>query len=506
MSDLSGTLHCALVDVQAEAIRNTEESLRPFGVEVRACNDFDALLELIGAHSVDAVLLDIARMVREPLQRLLDLREGHPDLPIILLGNMPVDNEKVEDCLRHGADSFQVKPILGLNLERAIRNQRRRKRDSRLLDNQSDGADQALLSQVIKAKREFEDIFDAMPWPMVLVNPEGSILRANLATTGNDPAWFRRIIGRPAHKDVLKAGAEVLKEGSTRRRILQNACTVQELPGSPVFEVAELISWPVHNEREECSGSVHMLVDRSRIERLETLLRSQEKQSTIGLLASGLAHNLSSPLQAIQGKLQLMELAESAPAQELEFLRRTTTRMTDMVSNLMYKLRRDQDPERRPVSLNEVLHNEIQLLEANMVFKHEVSCEVDLDESLEPVMAVHGDVSQAINNLLQNAVQAMHNCPQKQLRIRSRQAESGYSRIEIEDSGKGISRELRERVWEPFFTTKPMAGEAANGEPTGTGLGLSSSRYLLRKNDLGLDFESVVGEGTTFIISWRRSS
>lgn len=190
---------------------------------------------------------------------------------------------------------------------------------------------------------------------------------------------------------------------------------------------------------------------------------------------------------------------------DLEFLYRIVTRMQDMVANFMYKLRRDREPRPTAVDINALIEAELKVLDANLVFKHEVSCRIELDPTLEPVPAIYGDISQALTNVINNAVDAMHGCKRKELTIRTVNGGEGYSRIVIADTGRGIPHEIAERVWESFFTTKPLAGEAAAGEPTGTGLGLASSRYLLNRHGLAIDFVSEVGIGTEFTISWRRS-
>lgn len=497
-------LTCILVDVQAEAIRNTTDSLVPYGVTVLNCGEFSELDKLVEEYGAQAVLCDIQRLQKLPPHRLSEFREQHPLLPIILLGNQPVDPAEVERNLRQGGDEFHQKPVIGLNLDRVLRNQIRRRAEDSLLQDTEAEDNRRLISSVILAKREFEEIFDTMPWPLVLADLEGVVRRANLATVGNDTSWIRRIIGRALSPSLRSAGQRSVQLDEMVHERLVDGSPIADAEVSPVFAQGDLFSWPVHGPGGETTGTVHLLVDRTQIHRLEYLLQEQEKQSTIGLLASGLAHNLNSPLQALQGKLQLLEMTKGR-SEDLAFLQRVVSRMQDMVSSFMYKLRRDREPRTSPVDLNALIEAELKVLDANLVFKHEVNCRTELDPQLEPVMAIHGDISQALTNVINNAVDAMHGCKRKELVIRTVFGGEGYSRIHIIDSGSGIPPEIREKVWDSFFTTKPLAGEAAAGEPTGTGLGLASSRYLLSKHGLAIDFTSEPGIGTEFVISWRRS-
>ncbi|MCA9783019.1 MAG: PAS domain-containing protein [Candidatus Delongbacteria bacterium] len=503
--DSRARLTCVLVDVQAEAIRNTTDSLLPYGVTVLNCSEFDELDSLIAEFGIHAVMCDIQRLQKLPPERLSEFRENHPTLPIILLGNPPIDPDEVERRLRHGGDEFHQKPVIGLNLDRVLRNQIRRRAEDMMLQDLEQEASKRLMSNVLQAKREFEEIFDALPWPLLLADRAGVVRRANLATVANDSGAIRRIVGRALSPALRSAGQRAAQLDEMVRERLQDCSPVEAEGLGPVFEHGELFSWPLHGPSGESNGTVHLLVDRTQIHRLEFLLQEQEKQSTIGLLASGMAHNLSSPLQAIQGKLQLLEMI-NGPNDDMTFLYNVTSRMQDIVSSFMYKLRRDREPRTTAVDINALILSELKVLEANLVFKHEISCQTELDPLLEPVPAIHGDISQALTNVINNAVDAMHGCKRKELTIRTVHGGEGYSRIHIIDTGRGIPLEIREKIWDSFFTTKPLSGEAAPGEPSGTGLGLASSRFLLNKHGIGIDFSSTVGVGTEFIISWRRSS
>ena len=131
--DSRARLTCVLVDVQAEAIRNTTDSLLPYGVTVLNCSEFDELDSLIAEFGIHAVMCDIQRLQKLPPERLSEFRENHPTLPIILLGNPPIDPDEVERRLRHGGDEFHQKPVIGLNLDRVLRNQIRRRAEDMML-------------------------------------------------------------------------------------------------------------------------------------------------------------------------------------------------------------------------------------------------------------------------------------------------------------------------------------------------------------------------------------
>jgi len=103
-------------------------------------------------------------------------------------------------------------------------------------------------------------------------------------------------------------------------------------------------------------------------------------------------------------------------------------------------------------------------------------------------------------NIIKNALDAMHGRDEKRLHVATQAQPDGSIVVEIGDSGSGIAPEHLDRIFDPFFTTKPMAGRQSNGEPTGTGLGLSSVKQILAKYRASIQVDSTPGQGTTFKI------
>ncbi|MBU0507760.1 HAMP domain-containing histidine kinase, partial [bacterium] len=125
---------------------------------------------------------------------------------------------------------------------------------------------------------------------------------------------------------------------------------------------------------------------------------------------------------------------------------------------------------------------------------------VDLDPDSPPIHGVFIDFSQVIGNLLRNAIDAMHEAEEKVLKVQSRH-HNGRLVLRISDTGYGISDDAKKNLFKPFFTTKPKGKDAAPGEPTGTGLGLSHSRSILARYGADINVESEVGKGATFTVT-----
>lgn len=224
-------------------------------------------------------------------------------------------------------------------------------------------------------------------------------------------------------------------------------------------------------------------------------LMQESKLASIGFLAAGIAHNLNNPLASIYTVAQVLK-QEHPEMGEADRIIKLCQNMMNITKNLMIKSRMDQSAEVIPIDLNKLLENELEFYEANLDFKHAVTKEYDFEEGLPVMQGVYNDFSQAIMNVVSNAVDAMYDSPQKRLSIRTRSDLENIF-IEIADTGCGIPREHLGRIFDPFFTTKPMMSEKHEGEPTGTGLGMASSLQLIRKYHGNIRVESTAGKGTS---------
>ena len=166
----------------------------------------------------------------------------------------------------------------------------------------------------------------------------------------------------------------------------------------------------------------------------------------------------------------------------------------------MMKFSRPSTVDKTPVSLSRVLDKSIDLanndydLKKNYDFRH-IAIIKDYQEAGRPLYCIETEIEQVIFNLLKNAAQAIaaaKNPSPAQITLRSRD-EGLMIKIEVEDNGPGMDKEVQRRVFEPFYTTKPI------GE--GTGLGLSVSYMIITSIHQGImEVQSEIGKGSRFII------
>ncbi|WP_432821494.1 cache domain-containing protein [Trichloromonas sp.] len=220
----------------------------------------------------------------------------------------------------------------------------------------------------------------------------------------------------------------------------------------------------------------------------EELLRS-EKLAAIGSLAAGVAHEINNPAAIIRGNVEilLMEIpAGESGREEAEEILKQTERVS-LITESMLAFAREQTIHPEQVRVNTLIE-EILAQISHQVPLRQVSIRRELAASLPPVVADGERLRQVFTNILINALQAMDG---KGALSISSHTDNGTVEIRITDTGPGISSEIREKIFNPFFTTKKQ----------GTGLGLSVSYGIIKALGGSIAVESAVGRGSTFIVS-----
>ncbi len=220
-----------------------------------------------------------------------------------------------------------------------------------------------------------------------------------------------------------------------------------------------------------------------------------EKMAAIGRYAAGIVHNLNNPLQVIMGNAQLLAM-KHPDNRSIMMLRKAAAQMKKIIRTILSTSYRENKEECTDIDLNEVLNAQVELLKANPFFKHKIRTEIRL-APLPAYTGIYAHFSQSIGNLIQNAVDALHESKEGVLSI-STFIEDEAIIIKVSDTGHGISKEKMGKIFNPFFTTKPLT--ASDDRPTGTGLGLASSKEMIESYGGDIQVESEVGKGTTFIV------
>lgn len=242
------------------------------------------------------------------------------------------------------------------------------------------------------------------------------------------------------------------------------------------------------------------VTERKQIE--EQYLRSQRLES-IGNLAGGIAHDLNNILTPILASIDSLRLKPGGKRAGaiLDTLESSARRGAEMV-NQVVSFARGSDPGPAPIRIDRVVGEAMRLV--SMSFPKTIAVKADIPPGLWPVSGDTTQIHQVLMNLLVNAKDALPSggaiaigAANTTVTRRNAAGHPGvkfglYVTIAISDNGTGIPEAIRDRIFEPFFTTK--------APDRGTGLGLSTTRSILRAHGGFVTVESVVGCGTTFRI------
>ncbi|HEU5311672.1 MAG TPA: ATP-binding protein, partial [Candidatus Eisenbacteria bacterium] len=256
---------------------------------------------------------------------------------------------------------------------------------------------------------------------------------------------------------------------------------------------------PILGADGEVSHVVEVWRDISERSRLESQLGHSERLASLGVLAAGVAHEINNPLAGVVMGIESLErwlapvsAGGDARAREaldvLAMLERESRRVREIVEKLML-LAQPYSVDAVWVDLNRAASDTADLLRYQAQTQT-VRVSLELDPSLPLVWAKETSMRSVCMNLMMNAVQAMP--AGGDLTVRTAQARPERVRLEILDTGKGIASEHIDRIWDPFFTTKPTG--------QGTGLGLSITNRIVHRHGGEIHAENRPSGGACFTV------
>lgn len=245
---------------------------------------------------------------------------------------------------------------------------------------------------------------------------------------------------------------------------------------------------------EAVAKEIALIIERRQTEeekrRIEEQLRHADRLATIGQVAAGVAHELNEPLGSILGFAQLAHKTPGLPpgvAHDIGKIEKASLHAREVVRNLLL-FARQQPPQKNPANLNRIIEDAIYLVSARCA-KSGIELEQFLAPDVPEIVADAAQLQQVLMNLVVNAIQAM---PQGgRLTIRTLAALDHVSLI-VQDTGIGMSPEVRRQMFVPFFTTKQVH--------EGTGLGLSVVHGIVTSHGGKITVQSEVGRGSRFEI------
>lgn len=513
-STISDTTDVLIVDDEELVRESLSESLQREGYETFACADFDSAVRTLERRFFPVVIVDIILPGMDGIALLDHIRGLQPNIQVILITGGPTI-ATAREAIRLGAYDYISKPFrrseLLTSVERALARHRLLEEKSHL--EKENLLYQEALEQLVERRtgqlRESEERYRvlfhrAIDAIFLLDLPASTIRDLNLAASKLIGLPGEEVIGLPFGRYIARQLNDVFADLASGKGDEWRLDNVQFHRASGDVRRVQLSIGAVEVHRQKilqviCRDITEALSLEEHQRQIEMELLSEQRLASIGLLASGMAHNINTPLMGIYGRAELMKVKYPDDA-EIHDILVHVERLHQIIGNMMWKSRQDQDKSAQQLDLSQLLREELKFLEADLVYKHDVEKEFHLAQNLPSIVGVYSDFSQSIMNIVRNALDAMWDRESRKLRISTALVKDDIV-IEIEDNGCGIPPDELDAIFTPFYTTKPLMGkQKKTNEPVGTGLGLSTARRLLEHYGVRFRVKSTLEKGTKFTL------
>jgi signal transduction histidine kinase/HAMP domain-containing protein len=354
-------------------------------------------------------------------------------------------------------------------------------------------------------RRELQTILDAIDDEIVVLDRERRVVAANEVFRKRSGQSGPDITGRLCHEvsaahwpcTADQPGGCPVKRVFNTGRLSKGIITGSGPDGEE--RIIEIHASPLLGPDGRVSQAVEVRRDISERRQMEAILAHSEQLASLGLLASGLSHEINNPLGAIATSVAgIRRRLPSEPGISTEAAKMLETILGRIgqeiqrgraITHRLLRIARPPGSTRSLVDVNHVVEEIVAIL-SHDIRRSGISAQLALGDDLTPLRGDEFHLNQIIMNLILNAIQAMA-ADGGELRISTR-AVGGMLLIEVEDSGCGIPSQFLKKIYEPFFTTKP-AGK-------GTGLGLFITHRLVSDMGGSIDVRSEPERGTIFTI------
>lgn len=361
-----------------------------------------------------------------------------------------------------------------------------------------------LFEEISKEKKEWERTFDAITDMVWIEDTNQRVLRANQALLRKTGLSSMEVVGTGCGKvlSLMGLGNVGCLCGETISTKRPSSREVRSESGS----IFNFWAYPLVDEEGHLYAIVHYLKDVTSQRRLEQQLIRADKLASLGTLVAGIAHEINNPLGIIAGysealidrardpQLHRMEEFEDFP-EYLGIIHREMFRCKEIVGSLL-DFSRPHKGKARELDVNELI-KEVILIVKHRAKRLHYNLELDLNRDLPKIVAEPGSMRQLFMNIIINA---MYFTPEGgSITIKTEMDENAdaqegkeFINVSITDTGSGIPKETIDKIFDPFYTTKPI------GE--GTGLGLSICHRIAEEHGGRIEVRSEQEKGTTFVI------
>ncbi|MFQ5604867.1 MAG: ATP-binding protein [bacterium] len=346
-----------------------------------------------------------------------------------------------------------------------------------------------LQQQILNSKRRLQSMFDGITDIIYQVNKDFEIVIANKAFADGCRDQPENLIGKKCYQ-VYYGNDDVCSDCPAQVTFnIKQPKIIEKKHGEIIFEIKSYPIFDFENTIESVALYSKNITEKKKLEK--SLIQS-EKLATIGLLSSGISHEIRNPLNIIETARYYIEeyLPDHNPdiIDKLQIIRKNVRRASNIINNLL-EFSRDSQHEKEKIKLSKLIESAVALLGKELTANN-----IEFHFEPDPGHDVYFNIDslkQVLLNIFINAIQAMPKGGK--LTITTEKRDDNYIDLKISDTGVGIPEDQLAQIYTPFFTTK-RAG-------FGTGLGLYVSQMIIEKGGGSIQAESRVNEGTTFILT-----
>ena len=499
-----------IIDDEEKNVKLTKTMLVHENYDLYECFSGQKALAFVHSINPDLILLDILMPVVDGFEVCRQLKQDDRTkaIPIIMVTALD-EKENRKKAMELGADDFLNKPIDYMDLIIRIKTNLRIKsyHDELTISNSELAKKNEELNETLERMKESEERFrivvEESPFGISLIDQEGNyryidpkfteILGYNYHDIPNGNAWFEKAFPNAEYrKQVISTWINDKKQsliGESRPRTFTVTCNNSEQK-EILFRPTTMVS----------GDQLVLYEDVTEKKRIEAQLQEAQKMEAIGTLAGGIAHDFNNILFPLMGHAEMLkeDISVDSPLQEnVDEIMHATLRAKDLVQQILTFSRQTED-EPKPIKLQHVVKEAIKLLQSTL--PKTIDIQKYIDPNCGAVIADPTRIHQIVMNLSTNAYHAMEDTGGnleiilRQVQIEHTQSEGfeiepgDYACLTVSDTGVGIEKQILDKIFDPFYTTKEMG--------KGTGLGLSVVHGIVKnyKGDVRIDSEP--GNGT----------
>jgi two-component system, cell cycle sensor histidine kinase and response regulator CckA len=356
----------------------------------------------------------------------------------------------------------------------------------------------------LKSRKDWERLFNAVDDVVTIQDNNMCILQANDAAgrlLDKDPS---ELIGMHCYK-IFRNLDEPCKGCPTVQCLQEHHHHHADIEYPELSKSFHVSAFPIQDKDQGWSGIAHIARDITNQKKLENQYQQAQKMEAIGTLAGGIAHDFNNILTPIFGYAQLIKM-DAEPASQLDININHILHSSQLAQQLVKQIltfSRERQHEVHVVQLQPIIKESMKLLRSSIPTT--IEFKLNFEEGCGNVMADPTQIHQIIMNICTNAYHAMEesggilavtlsqtHLDEVTAHLRDNLAPGDYIKLQISDTGCGMDETTRERILEPFFTTKT--------DGKGTGMGLSVVHGIVKEYGGSIVIYSESGVGSTFTI------